>query len=920
MSNSSKLKYIFYVIIVVFIGVLLVVFIRNKRRLSEMFVDKADDAYKDTITSIFKTYVYREPTSKELQKYREMMANPNDLNKVMLEIKNTKEYQQYQEDSKNSRPSSASDILSPLIPLQVDEYDDELIKKTIKRVPMDKKTKTYRTIIRIYDTTLNRMPTIEELNYYTARMISDDKLDSDQLQKLIEASREFQILKRNQSNQVYSELPMNATTAQIEYEVEEIYREVMGYQSSDKEFDYYDEDGKLVKQNWRGITVEEENGDGNSSDEDNMNESSLDSRKDNLMTVEQMQFFKQKYVEYELNKDKLKSLIILINQLDKVNMNIQTLIDFNDNKDAKTKKGEQEEYNQIRRNRDVVVDRNLSTIKGSDVETDAVVTDLDTDVPVDSDTDGSITEGFQDGKKNVPKKGGFGEFFKSNIMGIKSPDAIERPRKTKKKSKNGRKNKKTTKRKESKFLESFVDSDTDDASNLMDKEKAAIEKLRQERKEIMNQRVTNVINNRNNDTNTKELESEKQAILDSYFDRLDELYAKEGGENKDALKKEKDRLKKLTSQHLERMMKRKTSSLNSNVPLYEKQPKEEDTGRSDAKKRMDKLFDSWNDVQNRNIRDKYERKNEDAVSTSFNVTGNERKKLKDLTRQRFEEMKKRRYNGTNIIPAYEETQNITSDEEEDKTELDKLRYKKFELWNKLQNRKVRNNYEGKNIDSVDTSFEVTDDERENMKDLTRKRYQTMNDKRYYGTKPNEKVKNEKVKKLPTRIDTSTNVKNIPSMIEWGNTTIPKQESSVITNTLEQSSVDKIPNKNKKLLTPNEPLPAKRVDDVYTPLYDEKLPLIINSETSPPYVTENAIKLGDEYNIYDHSTAYKPKPKTYDTDPYKEIHKKTKELYDKRRNGLAYMQNERNLSELRSACARQNWYLNNPRNFPEYMME
>lgn len=282
------------------------IFWQNKKQLKELFIDKSSDAYEDSITSIFQTYVFRDPLKSEIRKYRKLMKTPNDTSDAILELKKTKEYQNIANSSKKSN----SGVLAPNIPLQLDEYD--IVDKRVNDMDMEKKTKVYRKVIAIYDQILARMPTMSELNYYTARIVIDKDLDEDQLRKVLESSREFKILKRNQSNEVFAELPLNATNAQLEYEVEEIYRNVMGFESSDKTFeeDY---------------------------------EKPLDYRNDVDLTDEMMNFLKQKYVEYELNRERLRSLIIMIHKLDKQNVNVKKIIDYKEPQKTKKDKNDKKD-------------------------------------------------------------------------------------------------------------------------------------------------------------------------------------------------------------------------------------------------------------------------------------------------------------------------------------------------------------------------------------------------------------------------------------------------------------------------------------------------------------------------------------------------------------------------------------------------
>lgn len=274
-------------------------YMNSRKKLSEMFIDKADTAYEDTIMSIMRTHLFRPPVAAEVDNFIKIMRNPNDTSRVVRAIKKTDEYKNLQLASAKSH----SEILSPNIPLQT-EYN--ITDKRVDDLPLPERTRYYRAIIAIYDRVLSRMPTMAELNYYTARMITDKTFDEKKLQMLIESSREFEILQKNQNNQVFSELSSGITDAQIEYEVEEIYKQAMGLDNSKKN------DSDNDKQ-YRGL------GDDPIAEYEN---------RDQMMSTSLFDFLKHKYKEYELNEKRLFNLIVMIHDLDEKNIDVDMIINY----------------------------------------------------------------------------------------------------------------------------------------------------------------------------------------------------------------------------------------------------------------------------------------------------------------------------------------------------------------------------------------------------------------------------------------------------------------------------------------------------------------------------------------------------------------------------------------------------------------
>lgn len=748
------------VILLVLLGIVVLVIVGSHYKLfafnhkSETFVDKAHDAYEDTIRSVIRTYLLREPLVHEIKKYKLMMKSPNDLNKVMPEVKRTEEYQDILKSTERSREDPN---YSPNIPLQLNDYD--IIDTRVNKLKPDKKTAIYREVIELYDITLNRMPTMKELNYYTARMVSDEDMTRDQLKKILESSREYHILKRNQSNQVFGELPMNATTQQIAYEVEEIYRETMGLESSE------------VQQEEDYVTP-------------------LNYLNEGMMTEEMMQFFKHKYVEYELNKDKLRDLIKLIHKLDENNLNVQKILDYDFKKGGVSRR---------------ILDHGLDKKKDKTKE----------DV---RQTDDGMTQKQQ--KAKTPEK------------------KLEMIRKRRQKE-----------------IKTLFDNDKD-----KDRDR---EQEQEQEQEIISEEGGDM-----SDDNNQRLLGLREA-----FAKIRRKYSPNPVE----------RVKDKIMRNSKKRMKKMGSAFSTfSYPIKD----EKDKNKEDKENKIEGFMDS-------------------DASEESDAEKDIRQKRKDVVKQRFKDMKERR--------GYESS-DVYSEKEE---EAQESREKRFNEIMDAKNKRVRKIYESENEDAIPTKSKTksnnvkSDDEEleknENgesssrfdhslfrkMTPEQRSEYRKKRMDELREEKQNEKRKREEGRKryLPHAFRKKQPLTERAKRAGQHERSIPQ---GPIPLTEYNKDPDCIFGKN---------LDAPKVTDIH------------------PYVTENYIFLNKGYQIYDKEdkevTRKVKDQKKLDTgiDPYRKINDVTKQIYDNRRNGLAYMQNERNMNELSHICNRQSSYLNNPTPYP-----
>lgn len=195
------------------------------------------------ITQAFQIVFMRPPYDFELQQYQ-IYTNVDD---IVAALKTTPEYTAL---NTVNTPTTQEGMFS-----DVTTQDD---------VALTQRLETQRKIIVVYEQNLDRLPNIRELNYYTWRALTDSTFDENKLETLLQSSKEYKILQKNQTNQVNEDLPGNMTDAQLTYKVRTIYNEV--YSS--------------------------------------------------LPEKEMEEFLKRKFVDYQLNEIKLKNLLQLLKAID----------------------------------------------------------------------------------------------------------------------------------------------------------------------------------------------------------------------------------------------------------------------------------------------------------------------------------------------------------------------------------------------------------------------------------------------------------------------------------------------------------------------------------------------------------------------------------------------------------------------------
>lgn len=266
-TATSIFKYFFLFTV----ATLAIYFYMQNNKPKETFVTNVEPDYRSSIVKIFNVALGRDPQEFEVQMYRNDMRDPNDIEKIRNKLLGSAEYIKIQKELLDiPKPIEDKSVVSKNAATVTDEAI--IVLQSLKT---DEKLARYREIVKIYQDNLDRLPTLKEINYYTYRMEKDKTFTSEKLIELIQMSKEYSILQKNQTNVVNTELEGNITEAQILLIIRAAYQEV--YKTS------------------------------------------------SLPSEELEDFLKLKYVEYKLDDVKFKKLLILLRDLDLNDVNIDKL-------------------------------------------------------------------------------------------------------------------------------------------------------------------------------------------------------------------------------------------------------------------------------------------------------------------------------------------------------------------------------------------------------------------------------------------------------------------------------------------------------------------------------------------------------------------------------------------------------------------
>jgi hypothetical protein len=246
----------------------------RSKKITEKFTDMVldlDPEMKKTITDSFNTMLGREPNFYEFKMYSSMMSDPFDVEVVRDKLKGSDEYRKFIGNIQKEAlvpPEKRVVNFSLIESFQQDMniQDKERMQKTMDEMPFQKKLEQYKDIVKIFEYILQRIPTVDELNYFTFKVVTEtDTFTKSHIQLVLEASPEYKMLKKNQTNLVNTDIVTNITDAQLVLIVDTVYMDVFNKENTDDQL---------------------------------------------------REFLKRKLYDYALDRNKLKSLLILVNNFD----------------------------------------------------------------------------------------------------------------------------------------------------------------------------------------------------------------------------------------------------------------------------------------------------------------------------------------------------------------------------------------------------------------------------------------------------------------------------------------------------------------------------------------------------------------------------------------------------------------------------
>ena len=188
---------------------------KSKSGSKENFTIVIEQDYRQNIVKTFNTVLNRDPYEFEITLYRNDMKTPFDTEEIEHKLMDSTEYKSIQTKVIVTEPSTK-------IILKNDDTESNLKLK----YKDDKDLELYRSIVKVYEHNLFRMPTNREMDYYMIRIHKDKTFTLDKLEKILQMSQEYHILEKNQSNLVNADLEGNITDAQVTMIVRDIYKDV----------------------------------------------------------------------------------------------------------------------------------------------------------------------------------------------------------------------------------------------------------------------------------------------------------------------------------------------------------------------------------------------------------------------------------------------------------------------------------------------------------------------------------------------------------------------------------------------------------------------------------------------------------------------------------------------------------------------
>jgi hypothetical protein len=254
------------VMIIVVVSIVYFCYSENakKRKNTETFALQVEQPYRNSIMQTFNAVLGRDPQEYEVQIYKPYMQSENDTAVVAEKLKGSNEYKQFIKSIGriDEKPIVAYDSLiaehfqqdMSLHTTEAKAYNDS--------IPMETRLQIYKTIVNVFEANLYRLPTLNELEYFTFKL---KDIDMAQVEILIQSSPEYAMLMKTQTNTIQQTVVGGLTDAQMNLMILDVFQKVHP-----------------------GVDI-----------------------KPDLMS-----FLKSKLYDYGMNMDKLKALIVLLDTFD----------------------------------------------------------------------------------------------------------------------------------------------------------------------------------------------------------------------------------------------------------------------------------------------------------------------------------------------------------------------------------------------------------------------------------------------------------------------------------------------------------------------------------------------------------------------------------------------------------------------------
>jgi hypothetical protein len=185
--------------------------------------------YSSVINSYVKTYLFREATPEEVLKYIGYMSDVNDTESLSKRIKKTSEYQRY----KRIANEVDTGEFAPITPVPTGHTEtsyasspslEVILQSSLRDMNVNCKQEIYFGIMELYSKVLRRYPTASELRYYAIRLNTDKAFTLKKMEIILRTSKECNNLANDSGVLAYEKLNEGPSSAQLDFEVEELYK------------------------------------------------------------------------------------------------------------------------------------------------------------------------------------------------------------------------------------------------------------------------------------------------------------------------------------------------------------------------------------------------------------------------------------------------------------------------------------------------------------------------------------------------------------------------------------------------------------------------------------------------------------------------------------------------------------------------